>query len=81
LIPVVRFTRAVRDCGRSGVRLSLLVRMLPTLAVGLALDGVGQMLGYAVGADETLRTDLVCFESHRSDRNADDARRARASTA
>jgi SAM-dependent methyltransferase len=37
---------------------------------GLLLDGVGQMLGYAVGADEALRVDLVCFESHRVERNA-----------
>jgi hypothetical protein len=81
LIPLVRFTRVVRDGRRSGVPLSLLARVLPTVAVGLALDGVGQMLGYALGADDALRTDLVCFESHRSDRNADDARRARASTA
>jgi hypothetical protein len=81
LIPLVRFTRVVRDGRRSGVPLSLLARVLPTVAVGLALDGIGQMLGYAVGADDALRTDLVCFESHRSDRNADDARRARATTA
>jgi hypothetical protein len=76
LIPVVRFARALRDGRRSGMSIPFLLRVSPTLAVGLLLDGAGQMLGYAVGADRDLRTDLVCFESHRLDRNAADARRA-----
>jgi hypothetical protein len=70
MIPVVRFARAVRDGHRAGLPLSLLARVVPALAGGMLLDGVGQMLGYALGADDGLRVDLVCFESHRVERNA-----------
>jgi hypothetical protein len=69
LIPVVRFVRAVRDAHRAGIPVGLLARAAPALAGGLLLDGVGQMLGYAFGADDSLRVDLVCFESHRVERN------------
>jgi hypothetical protein len=69
LIPVVRFARAVRDARGAGIPVSLLLRVAPSLAAGLILDGIGQMLGYAFGADESLRVDLVCFESHRVERN------------
>ncbi|MBW8769911.1 MAG: hypothetical protein JF589_09155 [Gemmatimonadetes bacterium] len=69
LIPFVRFVRAVRDAHRAGIPVSLLARVAPALAGGLFLDGVGQMLGYAFGADDSLRVDLVCFESHRVERN------------
>lgn len=69
LIPVVRFARAARDARRAGIPVSLMARVAPTLAAGLLLDGVGQMLGYALGADEALRVALVDFESHRVERN------------
>lgn len=69
LIPVVRFARAVRDARQAGIPLPLLTRVVPALAGGLLLDGAGQMLGYALGAGDTLRVDLVCFESHRIERN------------
>jgi hypothetical protein len=74
LIPVVRFVRAMRDAHLAGVPLSLCLRVAPTLAGGVLLDGVGQMLGYALGADDSLRVDLVCFESHRIERNARETR-------
>ena len=73
LIPVVRFVRAVRDAHRAGIPVSLLARAAPALAGGLLLDGVGQFLGYAFGADDSLRVDLVCFESHRVERNEREA--------
>lgn len=73
LIPAVRFVRAVRDAHRAGIPVSLLARATPALAAGLLLDGVGQMLGYAFGAGDSLRVDLVCFESHRVERNEREA--------
>ena len=70
LIPVVRFARAVRDGRRAGIPFLTARSRRPGARRWNVLDGVGQMLGYAVGADETLRVDLVCFESHRVERNA-----------
>lgn len=68
LIPVVRLSRALRDARRAKMPTGLLVRAAPALVIGLALDGLGQMLGYAFGADDAARIRLVQYESHRNER-------------
>jgi predicted dehydrogenase len=67
LIPIVRLTRTIRDARRAKVPGGLLVRVAPALVIGLALDGLGQMLGYALGADDAARDRLVHYESHRNE--------------
>jgi hypothetical protein len=49
LIPLVRFARAARSLLALGRPRAEVVRVIPVLAVGLTLDGVGQLLGYALG--------------------------------
>ena len=49
LIPFVRLVRATRSLIALGRSHSELARVFPVLAIGLALDGVGQFLGYAFG--------------------------------
>ena len=50
LIPVVRGRRVLRHIRRTGRSSELLPRIFPSLAVGLALSGLGELLGYALGA-------------------------------
>jgi predicted dehydrogenase len=53
LIPAVRFFKIIRDAkGLPAVR-DILRRALPALALGLFLDGLGQMLGYASGPGDS----------------------------
>ena len=78
LIPFVRFGRIVRDARRAGQRWPFLLRVLPTLAIGLIIDGVGQLTGYALGAGDT-HEKLARYEWHRmrhtpAGRNADNGR-------
>jgi hypothetical protein len=47
LIPAVRFARTHRHCRRRGLSMGL--RTAATLLLGLAVDGWGQMVGYATG--------------------------------
>ncbi len=64
LIPLVRLWRIRREIRLPGRPVHLWPRIVPTLAVGLALDAVGQMLGYALGAGDAGRK-LSPFEFHR----------------
>jgi hypothetical protein len=50
LIPLVRGRRVLRDIRRTGRSEELLPRILPALAVGLALSALGELAGYALGA-------------------------------
>ena len=74
LIPLVRLRRCARVARRLGPAHPRARRALPVLAVGLALDGAGQMLGYALGAGSSGRA-LARFEFRRIDhvRGADRA--------
>ncbi len=74
LIPIVRCWRGARALLLPGRPRHELPRVLPALALGLALDGVGQMLGYAFGPGRSLgkladyefrRIDHVRPEEHR----------------
>ncbi|HJU91219.1 MAG TPA: glycosyltransferase [Gemmatimonadaceae bacterium] len=63
-IPLVRLLRVVRDARRAGQRWPFILGVLPTLAIGLILDGVGQLAGYAFGAGGT-HAKLAKYEWHR----------------
>jgi hypothetical protein len=69
LIPLVRLKRIVRDVRRRESMNGLLARTLPLLAFGLALDALGQMAGYALGAGNSL-LQLPKYEFHRYLHNA-----------
>jgi len=49
LIPVMRFVHVVRELFAPGRPSGLLWRITPMLLFGLAVDGVGQFLGYSLG--------------------------------
>jgi hypothetical protein len=49
LIPIVRLRRGVAVFARSPARRRMLPRVLPTLAAMVVLDGLGELVGYAVG--------------------------------
>lgn len=66
LIPAVRFLRAVRQLRRAPPPRPSLARLAPLLALGLGADGLGQLLGYALGA-RTSATRLAEFEFRRID--------------
>ena len=53
LIPLVRFSRVVRTVHGLGRQIPL--RTLPTAALLLLVDGVGEMVGYAAGAGSAMR--------------------------
>lgn len=66
LIPIVRLVRCLREMakpGRSGGRIA---PMLPVLALGLALDGLGQMAGYLFGLGDAVAS-VARYEFHRFD--------------
>ena len=50
LIPIVRYQRHVRQGVDAGFPLPRMLRVAPTLAVGLLVDGVGQAMGMLFGA-------------------------------
>lgn len=54
LIPCVRFARALGHIRRSTCPRPSALRLSPLLAVGLVVDGVGQLLGYVGGAGQSL---------------------------
>lgn len=54
LIPWVRLWRIVRELRRPGRPRHLLPGILPSLIAGLLIDGLGEMLGYASGAGDSL---------------------------
>lgn len=66
LIPVVRFVRAMRSLLALRIPAIRLVRVVPVLALGLILDGVGQLLGYALGPGDSPRA-LARYEFRRVD--------------
>jgi hypothetical protein len=67
LIPFVRFVRICRHIMRTKKNLDCpMVRLLPVLLFGLAIDGVGQMLGYALGVRSS-KEKLAHLEYHRID--------------
>jgi glycosyltransferase involved in cell wall biosynthesis len=64
LIPLVRLWRIRAEIRRPGRPSGLWPRVVPALLVGLTLDTVGQVLGYAVGPGRASRK-LFPFEFHR----------------
>jgi hypothetical protein len=64
LIPVVRLWRCLRELTRPGRPYRLIPRMLPFLCAGLALDGLGQMMGYLFGPGSAVER-VGHYEFHR----------------
>ena len=64
LIPAVRFKRFHGEYFASGRRRDITPRVYPALALGLALDGIGQMAGYCAGPGGTVEK-LAVFEMDR----------------
>jgi hypothetical protein len=64
MIPLVRLARTLGHARRLGRGASFLGRVVPTLCVGLVMDGAGQMAGYAFGAGNA-HARLAEFEWHR----------------
>jgi hypothetical protein len=64
LIPLVRLWRIRSEIRRPGRPADLWPRVVPALVMGLTLDAVGQILGYALGAGDASRK-LFSFEFHR----------------
>jgi len=54
LIPLVRLLRIIRELMRPGRPRQLLPRILPTLVIGLILDGAGEMMGYIFGGGSAM---------------------------
>lgn len=54
LIPAVRLARGVRQLARARGPKPSMTRVLPMLALGLVVDGVGQMLGYLAGTGDAV---------------------------
>ncbi len=63
-IPAVRLARVVRQALAPGRSRSRLIRCLPHLCLGLAMDGLGQLVGYAAGAGRSPDR-LAGLEFHR----------------
>ncbi|HET6639055.1 MAG TPA: hypothetical protein VFH82_09775 [Gemmatimonadota bacterium] len=64
LIPAVRGGRILRRIRRSGLERSLLVRMLPSMLMGLASASAGELVGYVWGKGDASRR-RVTFELER----------------
>ena len=64
-IPLVRLARALSHARRLGRGAGFLARVVPTLAIGLVADGVGQMAGYALGAGNA-HARMAEYEWHRT---------------
>lgn len=64
LIPLVRFKRLREELFGDGRRDELRPRVFPALMLGLVLDGLGQMAGYAFGPGGTTER-LALFEMDR----------------
>jgi hypothetical protein len=69
LIPLVRLWRILCDLSRPGRPLGLGIRVAPQLLLGLSVDGLGQMVGYAFGAGAA-RQRLMEYEFHRDRHSA-----------
>jgi hypothetical protein len=66
LIPVVRLVRALGQLRRAARPRPSVPRLMPLLGLGLAVDGVGQLLGYLAGAGGSAQ-ELARFEFRRVD--------------
>ena len=64
LIPLVRLARTLGHARRVGRGAWFLARIIPTLCVGLTVDALGQMVGYAAGAGAA-HEKMAEFEWHR----------------
>ncbi len=64
LIPAVRLFRCLRELAKPGRPSRRIPAMLPLLALGLALDGLGQMTGYLFGAGDAVER-VAAYEFHR----------------
>lgn len=64
LIPAVRFKRFHNQYFDAGRRREIAPRVFPALALGLLLDGLGQMAGYAAGPGGSIEM-LATFEMDR----------------
>jgi hypothetical protein len=64
LIPLVRLTRIVGNVRRTGRSWPFVLGIVPALSVGLAIDAVGQMLGYMLGAGDA-HEKMAAYEWHR----------------
>jgi GT2 family glycosyltransferase len=64
LIPFVRLWRILKETRRPGRSEIGLLRVVPVLFLGLALDGLGQMAGYVFGIGSA-KEKLANFEFHR----------------
>jgi hypothetical protein len=74
LIPAVRLARITRQYFSAPRSAAGYIRTLPHLALGLALDGVGQFAGYAFGAGDTVG-DIATLELQRIDHITEDDRK------
>jgi hypothetical protein len=63
-IPFLRFSRIQKNINRNNVSSRLYWRLLPALIVGLILDGIGQIVGYAAGIGDAGEK-MVYYEFHR----------------
>ena len=66
LIPCVRLVRAMAHLRRSEASRPSALRVTPLLAVGLAADGIGQLMGYLTGGGTSAHY-LTGFEFRRMD--------------
>ena len=65
LIPALRAARICRELLKRGRPARLIPRVLPALAVGLTMDGLGQMIGYLAGPGRSARS-LAVYEYDRT---------------
>jgi hypothetical protein len=63
-IPLLRFWRIRKNIKRGKITKSLYFRLLSPLIIGLLLDGLGQMIGYAFGIG-TAAEKMLQYEFHR----------------
>ena len=75
LIPAVRLVRITRQYFSAPRSVLDYMRTLPHLTFGLALDGIGQFVGYAFGAGDTV-DDIATLELQRIDHITEHDRRA-----
>ena len=64
LIPFVRLLRTIGHARRVRRGPAFLAKVIPTIAVGLTVDAVGQMVGYAAGAGDA-HEKMAAYEWHR----------------
>lgn len=67
LIPLIRLLRILRELRRPGRPQKILPCVLPSLVIGLVLDGIGEMIGYGFGIGDAVEK-LTDMEFHRERR-------------